>query len=154
MNFEFLHPDTVFYILATSFDGNLYGTAKKGQELTKIFKSTDGGATIVFGQPVSSINSLIMNMCVFKDGTIVFVTSDGKLLHMESFDATTHTVAQQGDTHGFADFSLNYFDNGKKKIVLAGEYSSTPHAKKLWLSEDGGRTYVVLKIGDALNVKK
>lgn len=151
--FEPLHPDTVFRTLATSFDGVLYGLAKKGQDRTKLFKSTDGGKTIQFGQDVSSINSLIMNMCVFKDGTIVFVTSDGKLLHMESFDAATYTVAQQGDTGGFDDFSLNYFDDGAKKIVLAGEYSLTSYAKKIWFSEDGGRTYTVLKIGDTFNIK-
>ena len=136
-------------VLARSFDGNLYGIYK-GTGNTCLFRSTDSGETIEEGFETRFLPDAIVSMNVFKDGTVAIATSGGHLVHLESFDAEDFTLVKDTGA-GFANFSVNAYEDNEKKIVIAGEYSHTNFAKNLWLSEDGGLTYSLLKVGDTLN---
>ncbi len=151
LDFIVLENDFAFSRLATSFDGNLYGLAYDGN-YTRMFRTTDLGKTFEFGIRTMDIGyGGPVSINVFRDGSVAIATKDGYLLHLDSFDTSDITVVENTGGGGFEDLSVSSYEDENKKIVLAGEYSHTSHMKKIWISEDGGESYRVLKEGDTLS---
>lgn len=154
LHFEEL-TNTVGYILATSYDGNVYALRRdEPGRSVGFYKSEDSGKTWTlgflqnqieveggFGQPEAII--------VFSDGSVVFISQTGNVIRSSSFDVVPTFVAKLDAEPRM--LSINSYEGEGKQYVFAGGYAHTPTKKDMYFSEDGGRTFSVLKEGDTFN---
>ena len=149
LHFEKVDGITVTKI-GKSHDGYLYVFGKRQGENTHLLRSNDSGLTYEKGIPITSFGGeTLISFCVYSDGSICFITTGGKIWHTTSFDIPP-IITFTGEDE-FAVYGSDYYEHDGTKYVFAGEYNNTSTVKKMWLSENGGLSFTLLKVGDTLN---